>query len=189
MSASKNRRLLLWLLTLTFFMFALAYASVPLYRLFCEWTGFGGTPRIAAESPQAAAQAMQVTVRFNTDVAPDLLWQFQPEVRQMKVNVGEVAFAKFFVKNVGKEAVVGTSTYNVTPEKAAVYFNKLQCFCFTRHLLQPGEAAEFPMQFFLSSEWADDPALRGVKEVTLSYSFFKAADQSLDKGLNSANLP
>lgn len=173
-----NRKTALWLFGVFVLMVGLSFASVPLYRLFCQITGFGGTPQIAEQAP-AVKSNRQITVRFNTDVYKDLPWSFQPNVRSVTLPLGEVAQMVFHVHNDGDAPIIGTSTFNVTPELAAAYFNKLQCFCFTRHELKPGESADFPVQFFVDPDMDKDPNLDGVETITLSYTFFKASEQNL----------
>jgi cytochrome c oxidase assembly protein subunit 11 len=174
----RNTKTLVYLCGILVVMGGLSFASVPLYRMFCQITGFDGTTMVAKLAPSLITERL-VEIRLNTDVNPNLEWSFQPSIRATSIKIGEVGQAVFYVKNNGEEAVVGTSTYNVTPEKAGQYFNKLQCFCFTKHLLKPGESAEFPVQFFVDPAMADDPKLADVKTITLSYTFFKAADQNL----------
>lgn len=173
----KNIRTLVSLLAVVAVMVGVSFASVPLYRMFCQITGFDGTTMVAKFAPSLITERM-VEIRLNTDVNPNLDWSFSPNLRTTKIKIGEVGRAVFYVKNNGDTAVVGTSTYNVTPEKAGQYFNKLQCFCFTKHLLKPGESAEFPVQFFVDPAMADDPKLADVNTITLSYTFFRAADQN-----------
>lgn len=159
-------------------MVGLSFASVPLYRLFCQITGFDGTTMVAKFAPQFVAER-QIDIHLNSNVHPDLAWSFQPNIRRTALAIGAVGEAEFAVKNTGTETVVGTSTYNVTPEKAGQYFNKLQCFCFTKHVLKPGETAVFPVKFFIDPAMMDDPKLADVDTITLSYTFFKAADQTM----------
>ncbi len=184
MQRNRNHKTVLYLIAILAVMTGLTFASPPLYRLFCAITGFDGTTRQATVAPSEIS-ARVITVRFNTDVDPNLSWSFAPSVRTMDVKIGEVANMTFRVKNNG-EGVIGTSTYNVTPEKTAAYFNKLQCFCFTRHYLKPGEEAEFPVQFFIDPAIAQDKNLNDVTSITLSYTFFKAPDQALISGMNDS---
>jgi cytochrome c oxidase assembly protein subunit 11 len=161
-------------------MVGVSYAAVPLYKMFCAATGFGGTTQVAKSLPATTGQRT-ITVRFNTDVDPNLPWSFQPDVREVKIKTGEVGKASFHAVNKGDEAVVGSATYGVTPEKTAIYFNKIQCFCFTAHMLKPGESAEFPVTFFIDPALEADPNLYDVETITLSYTFFKAKNQDLLK--------
>lgn len=152
-------------------MLMLAYASVPLYRLFCQVTGYGGTTRQAEAAPGRILDRT-VTVRFNADVAPGLPWDFRPEQTAMTLKVGENRLAYFSAVNLGGAPTAGVATYNVTPGKAGPYFDKIQCFCFDSQTLGPGEKAEFPVSFFVDPAIADDPGLDEVKTITLSYTFF-----------------
>jgi cytochrome c oxidase assembly protein subunit 11 len=175
----KNRRMVLRLTILVAAMAGLSFASVPLYDMFCRVTGFGGTTQIAKLAP-AADQVRErwITISFNADVNQNLPWEFRPEARSVKIKVGEVGETKFHAKNLSRTAQVGTSVYNVQPDKAGQYFNKVQCFCFEEHVLQSGETAEFPVTFFVDPDFADDPKMADVTDITLSYTFFLAKDQS-----------
>lgn len=157
-------------------MFGLAYASVPLYQLFCQVTGYGGTTQRAEAAPDHAIDRW-ITVSFNADVAPDLAWNFRPAERSVRVKVGEPTLIHYVAENVGRETVVGTAAFNVTPSKVGPYFSKLECFCFTEQVLKPGERVEMPVTFFLDPDLAKDKHMDAVGAVTLSYSFFKAKNQ------------
>lgn len=154
-------------------MAGLAYASVPLYRLFCQVTGFGGTTRVAAEAPGAVAGRV-VTVRFDANVARDLPWRFEPVVPAVKVAVGENVLAFYRARNVSNAPITGTATFNVTPHKAGSFFAKVECFCFTEQTLAPGETVELPVSFFIDPAILKDPEAEDVGEITLSYTFFRA---------------
>ena len=179
MSAPDPRRRSL-LTALTLFavaggMVGLAFASVPLYRLFCQVTGFGGTPRIETAADIAPdAKNRIITVRFDGTVNSALPWRFRPDQREIKVHLGEQTLATFTATNTGSETVTGTATYNVTPNKAAPYFVKVQCFCFTRQTLTAGQQTPMPVSFFVDPEIMTDPATRDVTTITLSYTFFPA---------------
>ena len=154
----------------------LAYASVPLYELFCQVTGYGGTTRVAA-SPSGAAVNHTVTVRFDASVNGELGWSFSPVQRAVTVRAGENVLAFYKAENTGDETVVGTATFNVSPDKAGIYFNKVECFCFTEQVLRPGERVNMPVSFFIDPEMAKDRNLQDVTTITLSYTFFRATDQ------------
>ena len=154
-------------------MVGLAFASVPLYRLFCQVTGFGGTPKIAT-APAAAPSDRTITVRFDANVGPALPWRFRPARREMTVRVGETALAHYLARNQSDAPVTGNATFNVTPFKAAPYFVKVACFCFTEQVLQPGEEASMPVSFFVDPDLFTDPDTKEVRTVTLSYTFFRA---------------
>ena len=153
----------------------LSYAAVPLYRLFCQVTGFGGTTQVAVAAPAAAAAIAErvVTVRFNADVARGMPWRFRPLEREMRIRVGETAMASFAAENLADRTVVGTSTFNVTPYKMGLYFSKVECFCFTEQALAPGERVEMPVTFFVDPDMLSDPNVAEVNTITLSYTFFE----------------
>lgn len=152
-------------------MIGLTAASVPLYRLFCQVTGYGGTTQRAAAAPGSVA-AEEVTVLFNADVAPGLPWRFQPSQRKLAVHPGEQHLAYYVAENRGIEPVVGTAVFNVTPHKAGVYFHKIACFCFEQQTLEAGERVDMPVSFFVDPAILEDPATRDVRQITLSYTFF-----------------
>ncbi len=159
-------------------MAGLVYASVPLYQLFCQVTGYGGTTRIAATAPEAVAERV-VTVRFNADVAGGMPWRFAPLEREMRVRVGEVALARYEAENLSDAAVVGSATFNVTPHQMGPYFSKIACFCFTRQTLAPGERVEMPVTFFVDPAMLSDPNVADVTTITLSYTFFENKNASM----------
>jgi cytochrome c oxidase assembly protein subunit 11 len=161
-------------------MAGLSLAAVPFFRLFCEVTGYAGTPRIlSAAQFSAAPPAGVMAVRFNTDVGNKLGWRFQPKEREISIAMGQPALAIFRAKNLMDETVTGTATYNVTPMKAARYIGKVECFCFTRQTLAPGQEAELPVSFVIDPAIATDPETRDVAAVTLSYTFFPAKQERL----------
>ena len=168
-----NSRLALNLCAMVLGMVMLAYASSPLYRMFCKATGFAGTPAQAAHAPDKIYDRV-ITVTFNTDVSRDLPWRFTPEQKQVDVNVGQKKLVFFSARNLDTVPVIGTATFNVTPEKAAQYFDKIQCFCFKSQRLAAGQAMDMPVSFFIDPAIMRDPALRDVKVITLSYTFFRA---------------
>jgi cytochrome c oxidase assembly protein subunit 11 len=147
-----------------------AFAAVPLYRLFCQVTGFDGTVRRAEAAPTTVGERA-VKIRFDANVR-GLPWDFKPEQVSQTVRVGETGLAFFSVTNRGSTPLVGTARYNVVPESAGPYFQKLECFCFTAQTIQPGQTIEFPVAYFVAPELATDRDVRGVKEITLSYTFF-----------------
>ena len=154
-------------------MVALSFASVPLYRLFCQVTGYGGTTQRAAAAPSEIADAT-VTVRFDAAIAPDLAWDFQPLVGEVRVHPGEQHEVFYRAINRGGEPSTGTATFNVTPAKSGVYFDKLQCFCFTEQRLAPGESRDMGVVFFVDPDLLKDPNTRDVRTITLSYTMFRA---------------
>ena len=166
-------------------MVGLSFASVPLYRLFCAATGYGGTTQRAAAAPADIAKAI-VTVRFNTEISNDLNWEFRPLQSEIQVHPGEQAQVFFRAVNRSREGVTGQATFNVTPAKSGIYFDKLQCFCFNAQYLAPGESKDMGVVFFVDPDMLKDPDTSDVHTITLSYSMFKAANQKTDKlGSNS----
>jgi len=171
---NRHRAVATWCAVLVATMVGLAYASVPLYRLFCQVTGFDGTPRVAA-APSATVLDHTVTIRFDANVAPDLPWRFEPEQTTTKVKLGESTLAFYRATNTSDHPVWGMATFNVFPEQAAPFFNKLQCFCFTEQLLQPGESVAMPVSFFVDPQILADKDAFWVEHITLSYTFYPAA--------------
>ncbi len=168
-------------------MVGLVVASEPLYKLFCQVTGYNGTPRIAEGQTSSGVVAETMTVRFDSNVNRDLAWKFRPAATQVNVRLGEETLAFYEAKNVSGETLVGTATFNVMPERAAPYFNKVQCFCFTEQVLKPGETVQMPVTFFIDPDMLKDPYARDIKTVTLSYTFFLNQDQSKAQTIHQAN--
>ena len=166
------------LFILVFGMGGLAYASVPLYKLFCQVTGYGGTTQVAFQ-PSSQTLKRDIKIRFDANTNPALDWWFKPTQQSINLTVGENALAFYKAKNRGDQSIVGTATFNVTPEKAGLYFNKVECFCFTEQVLAPQEEVDMPVSFFIDPDIANDPNLDDVTTITLSYTFFRAKDQSL----------
>ena len=180
----RHRPLALALALLAAGMVGAAYAAVPLYDLFCRATGYGGTTGVAsAPAPEVGERV--VTVRFNADVQSDLPWRFAPVQRAVTVRVGESALAFFRAENLGDAPLVGTATFNVTPQVAGVYFDKIDCFCFQEQFLAPGEVAELPVSFFVDPAIAEDPNTAGIGTLTLSYTFFDAGADALARHLEA----
>jgi cytochrome c oxidase assembly protein subunit 11 len=152
-------------------MVGMSYAAVPLYRLFCQVTGFGGTTQRADAAPEKATDS-PVSVRFDANTSGNLAWSFHAVQTQMTVKVGEQNMAYYKATNISDKPVTGTAVFNVTPVQAGVYFNKIQCFCFTEQTLQPGESIEMPVSFFVDPDMLEDPDAAGIKEITLSYTFY-----------------
>ena len=167
----RNRSVLISLIGMIAGMGMLSYASVPLYSLFCRFTGYGGTPRIGAETPDVIL-ARHMNVTFNTDVAPSLSWNFRSLQTHIDTPIGQRNLAFFEATNTGTQPVTATATFNITPFKAGEYFVKLQCFCFNKQRLDPGESATFPVSFYVDPALDKDNNLNEVKDITLSYTFF-----------------
>jgi cytochrome c oxidase assembly protein subunit 11 len=173
MSGDRNARLAWTLAGAVGGMLALAYAASPLYDMFCRATGFGGTPQVA-QAGERPILSRTVNVRFDSNVDANLPWRFSPLEREVKVKLGEERLVHYRVTNVSQRPIVGTSTYNVTPETAGAWFNKLQCFCFTEQLLLPGQSMDMPVVFFVDPEMDKDRRYDNIRTVTLSYTFFEA---------------
>jgi len=168
-----NARLAWRLVAVVGGMLGLAYAAVPLYDIFCKATGFGGTPLIAQEGERPIiSRTMQV--RFDSNTDPNLPWRFEPVEREVKVRLGEEKLVHYRATNVSQRPIVGTATYNVTPERTAGWFNKVQCFCFTEQLLLPGQSVDMPVVFFVDAEMAKDRRYDDIRTITLSYTFYEA---------------
>jgi len=158
----------------------LAFASVPLYRMFCAATGFGGTPQIGGVSPGVVGKT--ISVRFNADTNPGLPWKFAPAVNEVRVELGEEKLAIYTAQNLSPAVVTGVALYNITPDKAAKYFHKTACFCFNEQTLKGGQKMDFPVTFWVDPAIASDPNTADVHEVTLSYTFFRALDDAIKSG-------
>lgn len=171
--AQKNGRTAALSALLVLAMVGLAFASVPLYRLFCQVTGFGGTP-LRAEQVDAslAPTGKLISVRFDANTNSALPWEFKPEENRQRVAVGARDMAFYTAKNLGDTPVTGTATFNVTPAQAGQYFTKIQCFCFTEQTLKPGEEVRMPVIFFVDPKILQDPNASKIEEITLSYTFY-----------------
>jgi cytochrome c oxidase assembly protein subunit 11 len=152
-------------------MIGLAYASVPLYDLFCKVTGFDGTPIVRA-SNGSSVLGRTISVRFDANVSPGLPWRFAPETPEVKVKLGETTTVTYKVTNTGSRASTGIATYNVQPDLAGAYFSKLECFCFTEQTLQPGETLESAVVFYVDPRLAEDADVKDLHSITLSYTYF-----------------
>ncbi|WP_108395609.1 cytochrome c oxidase assembly protein [Devosia submarina] len=168
--ARRNKRVALMAAATVAGMVGLAYASVPLYQLFCQVTGYGGTTQVASESPKGAI-AREMTVRFDSNVAHDLNWTVSP-ASSITDSIGLVNTVNYVATNHSDRPITGTATFNVSPERAGIYFNKIECFCFTEQTLQPGETVEMPIVFFVDPELDENRELHTIKEITLSYTFY-----------------
>ncbi len=178
----RNRITVIILGTVVCGMIGLSFAAVPLYDLFCRVTGFGGTTQIAQVSPELIGKRL-MSVRFNSDVSYDVPWHFKPDQLEIKLRIGEVGLAYYTAKNESDKTVLGTATFNVTPPKAGVYFNKVDCFCFEEQVLRPGESAKFPVTFFVDPDIQNDRNLDDVTTITLSYTFFNQGVAALERKL------
>jgi cytochrome c oxidase assembly protein subunit 11 len=169
-------------------MIGLSFASVPLYRLFCQATGFGGTTQRADRTPAKAADAV-VTIRFNAETAPDLGWEFRPLQDAITVHPGEQRQIFYRAVNKNAESVIGSATFNVTPAKSGIYFDKIQCFCFTEQHLEPGQSVDMGVVFFVDPDILTDPNTTDVRTITLSYTMFRAPSPARPTAATAPRLP
>ena len=175
----RKRGTALVLFSLVAGMVGLAFASEPLYRIFCQVTGYAGTTQVAASVPKSNEVLKRiVAVRFAANVNSKMPWSFRPVQREIKVRLGEQALAYFEATNNSDQPLVGTASFNVTPYKAAIHFNKIDCFCFTQQVLKPGQTMKMPVTFFIDPELAKDSSADDLRTITLSYTFFQDDDQS-----------
>ncbi|KAI5069542.1 hypothetical protein GOP47_0015843 [Adiantum capillus-veneris] len=183
-SKKKSQATLMYLVALVLAMVGCSYAAVPLYRKFCQATGYGGAVRrretveekIARHAQEGVAATRPLVVQFNADIADGLPWKFTPTQREVRVKPGQSTLAFFTAENLSSKPITGVSTYNVTPMKAAPYFNKIQCFCFEEQRLLPGEKIDMPVFFYIDPEFATDPKMDNINNLILSYTFFKVEE-------------
>lgn len=180
----KNTKTLSLILLVVAAMVGLAFASVPLYNLFCSVTGFGGTTQRAdAPPPTGEIIDRDITIKFNADTSPTLPWDFKPDQHEIKVKIGQQGLVSYLAHNRLKTPTMGTAVYNVTPSKAGKYFHKIQCFCFDNQTLTPGQSMHMPVVFYVDPALATDRNMDDVKTITLSYTFFPAESAELDQAL------
>ena len=164
-----------------FAMVGMSFAAVPLYRMFCAATGYGGTPGVGlAQAPGATSQTIRV--RFNADTDPALPWTFLPDQQEVSLNLGDEQIAFYHAVNRADHPVTGMALYNVTPEKVGRYFHKTACFCFNRQTLSADQSMEFPVSFWVDPAIRTDPNTADVRVVTLSYTFFSSLDVAAKSG-------
>jgi cytochrome c oxidase assembly protein subunit 11 len=173
-SGNANRRVALALAGLTAVMIGLSFAAVPLYRLFCQVTGYGGTT-MRADAPSQTVTDRVISIRFDGTVSSGLNWAFRPVENRIDIRIGENRLAFYKAVNRSSQPVTGTATFNVTPEAAGAYFNKVDCFCFSEQTLAPGQEADMPVSFFVDPAILNDAEARGIAEITLSYTFFEVS--------------
>jgi cytochrome c oxidase assembly protein subunit 11 len=188
MKPGRNLRVSLSLLTLVAAMVALSFAAVPLYRVFCEATGFNGTTR-RSESAAVTVSDKTIDVRFDASVSPELPWRFFPMQKQVRVHLGEPKLVYFRAENLSNETVKGQATFNVLPLNAGQFFNKIQCFCFTEQVLKPGQGVDMAVQFYVDPAMAQNPDVKNASVITLSYTFFRAADDQPAASPKLSQLP
>lgn len=153
-------------------MVGLAYAAVPLYSLFCRVTGYGGTTQVAEAAPGAVGERL-MTVRFDASVERGMPWDFRPAQREVVVRIGEQTLAHYVASNPTARPITGQASFNVTPLKAGKYFDKIECFCFTKQTLAPGQTVDMPVSFFVDPALLKDRDMAEVDTITLSYTFFR----------------
>jgi cytochrome c oxidase assembly protein subunit 11 len=152
-------------------MVGMAYAAVPLYQMFCQVTGVGGTTQKAIKPSELVLDRL-VTVRFDANVSSKLGWTFEPEQRTIQAHIGENMLVFYRATNTSDRKITGTATFNVAPDAAGLYFSKIECFCFKEQTLEPGQTIELPVSFFVDPELVKDPESSRLKEITLSYTFY-----------------
>jgi cytochrome c oxidase assembly protein subunit 11 len=170
--ARRNGRTAAWAALIVAAMVGLAFASVPLYRIFCQVTGFGGTTQMAVGGEAPGTVGRMISVRFDANTSSALPWRFRPVDNRRQVAIGARNIALYEAENLSSVPVAGTATFNVTPAQAGQYFTKIQCFCFTEQLLRPGEQMRMPVIFYVDPKILDDPNTRDISEITLSYTFY-----------------
>ena len=168
--ARKNARTARLMALLVAGMLALAFASVPLYRAFCQLTGFDGTPLRAEKAPGAVAG--QIGVRFDANINADLPWRFEPVQETVRIAPGARTQILYRATNLTARTTTGQAVFNVSPEIAGPYFSKIECFCFTEQTLKPGQSVDMPVVFFVDPKIRDDENTRNIDEITLSYTFY-----------------
>lgn len=172
MSVSSSQKTVFSLVGVVVFMGAMAWAAVPFYDWFCRTTGFGGATIVADEGADVILD-QTVKVRFDANKEPGMPWEFKPMAREVELRIGETGLAFYEAYNPTDKPIAGTASYNVTPFAAGGYFIKIECFCFTEQVLQPGERVEMPVTFYVDPEIVDDPDANFVKQITLSYTFYE----------------
>ncbi len=170
---------------LVFIMVGAAYAAVPLYKLFCQVTGFAGTTQKANSLPTNVSDRV-IRVQFDANVGKGLSWDFSPLQREVSIKVGEEGIAFYTAKNLSNKHVKGSAVFNVTPVKAGYYFNKIDCFCFQEQLLAPGEEVKMPVTFFIDPEIIQESDMNDIKIITLSYTFFEQNEDNQDMQQDSS---
>ena len=171
-AVSRNNRTAGMVALLGLAMLALAFASVPLYRLFCQVTGYGGTTQRAEAAPGAVAAGAPIGVRFDSNINGALPWTFEPAQDTVRIVPGARSQAYYRAKNLDGEATTGRAVFNVSPAQAGKYFSKIECFCFTEQTLKAGQSVDMPVIFFVDPAMREDPDTRGIDEITLSYTFY-----------------
>jgi len=180
----RNRRVASYAAAGALAMLGLGYASVPLYRMFCQATGWGGTTQRASEAQAEEVKpvAARISVRFDGNVDKDLPWRFTPDQITQTVQLGTRKLATFTAKNLTDKPVTGQASFNVSPDEAGKYFTKIQCFCFTEQTLQPGQEVRMPVVYYVDPSILQDDDAKAIAQITLSYSFHLAKDNAATGG-------
>jgi len=184
---SANQKTALYALGVVFFMGAMAWASVPLYDLFCRVTGYGGYTNVSEVESKIILDET-ITIRFDASLERDMPWEFMPVERQVEVKLGETALAFYEAYNPTSRPIAGSASYNVTPYGAGSFFNKIDCFCFQEQILQPGERVQMPVTFFVDPELVNDKDAKFAKTITLSYTFYEI-DLPVDEAKFNSHYP
>lgn len=173
----RNRRTALIMAAVALAMLGLGFAAVPLYRIFCQVTGYGGTTQRANEAKAAQIKVADghIAVRFDANVDRGMGWKFQPQQITQDMRIGQRKQAFYWAENITSEPITGVASFNVEPEQAGKYFNKIQCFCFNQQTLQPGQRVDMPVIYYVDPAIAQDPDTKDVTQITLSYTFHRAA--------------
>ncbi|MEM9278523.1 MAG: cytochrome c oxidase assembly protein [Pseudomonadota bacterium] len=196
-SPRDNLRVVIMCVGIVLGMGGLAYASVPLYELFCRVTGYGGTTQRVDNSYGVPVIDRNINVRFDANTASSLDWKFAPEQRQVTIKMGEQMVINYVAENLSDEPIVGMASFNVTPQSVGMFFNKIECFCFTDTYIEPGGKLEMPVVLYVDPDMDLEKALKALNTITLSYTFFEsdtspeeiAADQAaVDTGASNGNL-
>ena len=176
----KNLKITLSLFFVAFFMLFLSFAAVPLYKLFCQVTGYGGTPQTVNSKNQINISKKKIRIEFNSDINKNLNWSFNPTQRSVQSNIGESILAFYKAKNNSNKSITGIARYNVLPFEAGQYFNKIDCFCFENQTLGPGEEVVLPVNFYIDPKILEDPTVKHLNSIILSYTFFQS-DEKIEK--------
>jgi cytochrome c oxidase assembly protein subunit 11 len=188
MAMSRNKVTVLATVAVVASMTGLSFAAVPLYKMFCQVTGYGGTTQRAESAPTTRGTRV-LNVRFDANVAPGLPWTFKPEQSSVDIQTGATATVFFHVTNNSNQPTAAQAAYNVSPDQSGAYFNKISCFCFNEQKLGPGESAELPVVFYLDPALEKDETMRDVGGVTLSYTFFASKDPTPAKTAAGESKP
>ncbi|MDC1194758.1 cytochrome c oxidase assembly protein [Pseudomonadota bacterium] len=172
--SKKNNNALLWAFVVVFFMLGLSFASVPLYDLFCRVTGYAGTVQRASLAPGSTGQYNNIQIRFDSNISSDLNWEFRAPKQEIIVQPGVQEIIYYTAKNLSDKVSTGTAVFNVSPPKAGGIFMKVDCFCFVKQTLEPGEEVKMPVSFYVDPSINNDENTKSLKEITLSYTFYNA---------------